>query len=443
MTEEWGHEFWKFIMQGGQRYEPFAWQRDKIHMRAEGSSRMIGACGRRSGKTTAIIAEVVKELFTETPDISGVRKPPLVYVIAPNYELAMKIWEPIWELFVSERGGLEYLKSNHDKQRKLIDLKNGARVQAKTADDPKSLQGDRVTAAFVDEAHDISEEAWANFMPALTDSKGVLRAIGIPRGKGRFRSYFHRGEEVDNDRFYSFSVPSWENPAIDPAEIEAMRDELTENEYRQHYLAEWAEDDGQVFKSYEDLFVSETPSFPEGRYLMGLDIGKLHDYTVAYVVDINTGAFVDMDRFSGVDYTTLGPRIAGLYHDYHCQTIHMDASGVGEPVMDMLRQENCSVTPFKFTNQSKSKIIAGMASEIEHKRVQFLKNDTQLYKELGLYEGKVISGGAIQYSAPAGYFDDCVIAAALAIDKLKKRRNTSRGAMQSDYLSFAGSRKRW
>ena len=84
-----------------------------------------------------------------------------------------------------------------------------------------------------------------------------------------------------------------------------------------------------------------------------------------------------------------------------------------------------------------------MASEIEHKRVQFLKNDTQLYKELGLYEDKVISGGAIKYSAPAGYFDDCVIAAALAIDKLKKRRNTSRGAMQSDYVSFAGSRKKW
>ena len=230
---------------------------------------------------------------------------------------------------------------------------------------------------------------------------------------------------------------------IDINEIEAMREELTENEYRQHYLAEWAEDDGQVFRSYQDLFTTETPLIPDGRYIMGLDIGKLHDYTVAYVVDINTGEFVDMDRFSGVDYTTLGPRIAGLYHDYGCQTIHMDASGVGEPVMDMLRQENCSVSPFKFTNESKSRIIAGMAAEIEHKRVHFLKEDTQLFKELGLYEGKVVSGGAIRYSAPSGYFDDCVIAAALAIDKLKRRRNTSRNAMRGDYLSFGASRSIW
>ena len=83
------------------------------------------------------------------------------------------------------------------------------------------------------------------------------------------------------------------------------------------------------------------------------------------------------------------------------------------------------------------------AAEIEHKRVHFLKEDTQLYKELGLYEGKVISGGAIRYSAPSGYFDDCVIAAALAIDKLKRRRNTSRSAMRGDYLSFGASRSTW
>ena len=153
MTEAWEHPAWKLMMPGKQEYKPFEWQREKIHKHSTKSRsvpRLIGACGRRSGKTTAIIAEVVKELFRERPDISGIRKPPLVYVIAPNYELAMKIWEPIWELFVSENGGLNNLKVSHDKMRKLIDLKNGARVQAKTADDPKSLQGDRVTAAFVD-----------------------------------------------------------------------------------------------------------------------------------------------------------------------------------------------------------------------------------------------------------------------------------------------------
>lgn len=444
--DEWYHPLWEQMMPGKVAYEPFPWQEDMIHVPASDplvNTRMIGACGRRSGKTTAIVAEVVREAFTERRDASGIYRPAMVYVIAPNYELAMKIWEPIWELFVPDHGPLNMLKKSHDKNRKLVDLAHGGRIQAKTADDPKSLQGDRVTAAFVDEAHDINEEAWANFMPALTDSKGVLRAIGIAKGKSRFRSYFQRGLDDNEDRFNAFSVPSTSNPYIDAKELDLMREDLTENEFKQQYLAEWAEDDGQVFKSADDLFDVNDWQVFNGPFLMGLDIGKLNDYTVAYVIDIPTMSIVAMDRFSGLDYTVLVPRVKNLFHSFNCQTIHMDASGVGEPVVDMLRREDCSVSPFKFTNQSKAKIISGLAAEIEHKRVHFLESDEQLRKELNLYEGKIMAGGQIRYSAPVGYHDDCVIAAALAVEKAKKRRNTSRSANAGTYLTFASSESGW
>ena len=444
--DEWYHPLWEQMMPGKVAYEPFPWQEDMIHVPASDplvNTRMIGACGRRSGKTTAIVAEVVREAFTERRDASGIYRPAMVYVIAPNYELAMKIWEPIWELFVPDHGPLNMLKKSHDKNRKLVDLAHGGRIQAKTADDPKSLQGDRVTAAFVDEAHDINEEAWANFMPALTDSKGVLRAIGIAKGKSRFRSSFQRGLDDNEDRFNAFSVPSTSNPYIDAKELDLMREDLTENEFKQQYLAEWAEDDGQVFKSADDLFDVNDWQVFNGPFLMGLDIGKLNDYTVAYVIDIPTMSIVAMDRFSGLDYTVLVPRVKNLFHSFNCQTIHMDASGVGEPVVDMLRREDCSVSPFKFTNQSKAKIISGLAAEIEHKRVHFLESDEQLRKELNLYEGKIMAGGQIRYSAPVGYHDDCVIAAALAVEKAKKRRNTSRSANAGSYLTFASSESGW
>ena len=444
--DEWYHTLWEQRMPGKVAYEPFPWQEDMIHVPASDplvNTRMIGACGRRSGKTTAIVAEVVREAFTERRDASGIYRPAMVYVIAPNYELAMKIWEPIWELFVPDHGPLNMLNKSHDKNRKLVDLAHGGRIQAKAADEPKSLQGDRVTAAFVDEAHDINEEAWANFMPALTDSKGVLRAIGIAKGKSRFRSYFQRGLDDNEDRFNAFSVPSTSNPYIDAKELDLMREDLTENEFKQQYLAEWAEDDGQVFKSADDLFDVNDWQVFNGPFLMGLDIGKLNDYTVAYVIDIPTMSIVAMDRFSGLDYTVLVPRVKNLFHSFNCQTIHMDASGVGEPVVDMLRREDCSVSPFKFTNQSKAKIISGLAAEIEHKRVHFLESDEQLRKELNLYEGKIMAGGQIRYSAPVGYHDDCVIAAALAVEKAKKRRNTSRSANAGSYLTFASSESGW
>tara|TARA_R100000808_G_scaffold644_1_gene3278 strand:- start:153 stop:1199 length:1047 start_codon:yes stop_codon:yes gene_type:complete len=347
----------------------------------------------------------------------------------------MKVWEPVWNLFVGPGAPLRDYYAGHDKTRKLVELQNGARIQAKSADDPTSLQGDRVTAAFVDEAHDLNPEAWANFMPALADSDGRLVAIGIARGKGNFRTYWQVGQEQD-PRYYSASVTSLEHPNIDEEALEEFKRDLTDAQYRQQYLAEWVEDDGTVFKNFDECFDSEWEEPQESHYLMGLDLGKIEDYTVAYVVDIGRMQFVATDRFNGLDYTLLGPRIANLYKRYRCQTVHLDGSGIGEPVADMLRNEGCAVSSFKFTNDSKARLVSTLAAEVEHGRVHFGKNDEVLKKEMELFEGSVLPGGGVKYSHPPGYHDDAVMAAGLAVMKAKKRQGTASGVMRRDYVTF-------
>ena len=418
----------------GQAYDPWPWQDLHVHSRSD-SKRLILACGRRAGKTTAIKAEIVREALKPLEEHFGMVHAPYIYVIAPNYELTMKVWEPVWNLFVGRGAPLRHLYKSHDKTRKLIELVTGARLQAKSADDPTGLQGDRVTAAFVDEAQDINPDAWASFMPALADTDGRLVAIGIAKGKGNFRTYFQIGQE-DNPRYYSASVTSLAHPNIDEDDLEEFRRDLTEAQFRQQYLAEWVEDDGQVFRNIDACFDGDWAEPKGSQYLMGLDIGKIEDYTVAYVIDIKTLSIVARDRFNGLDYTLLGPRIAGLYKKYKCQTIHLDGTGVGEPVADILRGEGCSITSFKFSNQSKAILVSTLAAEIEHGRVHFPKDDEILKKELELFEGTVLAGGAVRYGHPVGYHDDSVMAAALAVMKAKKRKNTTSMARRSDYLTF-------
>ena len=424
---------WEFI-NDGDPYDPWDWQAEHIHTQAH-KKRLILACGRRAGKTTAIKAEIVREALQPRKEQIGVYHAPYIYVIAPNYELTMKVWEPVWNLFVGPGAPLKDYYAGHDKTRKLVELQNGARIQAKSADDPTSLQGDRVTAAFVDEAHDLNPEAWANFMPALADSDGRLVAIGIARGKGNFRTYWQVGQEQD-PRYYSASVTSLEHPNIDEEALEEFKRDLTDAQYRQQYLAEWVEDDGTVFKNFDDCFDSEWEEPQESQYLMGLDLGKIEDYTVAYVVDIGRMQFVATDRFNGLDYTLLGPRIANLYKRYRCQTVHLDGSGIGEPVADMLRNEGCAVSSFKFTNDSKARLVSTLAAEVEHGRVHFGKNDEVLKKEMELFEGSVLPGGGVKYSHPPGYHDDAVMAAGLAVMKAKKRQGTASGVMRRDYVTF-------
>ncbi|MAT09016.1 MAG: hypothetical protein CL707_07945 [Chloroflexi bacterium] len=424
---------WQFINEGDP-YDAWDWQREHIHEQSD-KKRLILACGRRAGKTTAIKAEIVREALKPRDVQFGVAHAPYIYVIAPNYELTMKVWEPVWNLFVGDHAPLHDYYANHDKTRKLIELANGARIQAKSADDPTALQGDRVTAAFVDEAHDLNPEAWANFMPALADSDGRLVAIGIARGKGNFRTYWNVGQE-DDPRYYSASVTSLAHPNIDEEALDEFKRDLTESQYRQQYLAEWVEDDGQVFRNLDDCFDGDWEEPTESQYLMGLDLGKIEDFTVAYVIDIKTMSIVARDRFNGLDYTLLGPRIAYLYKKYNCQTIHLDGTGIGEPVADILRNEGCAVTSFKFTNQSKATLVSTLAAEIEHKRVHFPKDDEILKKELELFEGVVLAGGAVKYGHPVGYHDDSVMAAGLAVMKAKKRNRAASQLRQRDYVTF-------
>lgn len=449
---------WDVLERGGKPYIPLAWQAKYIH--APRQARIIAACGRRSGKSSAMKAVIADEEIRPPEEVLGVEHSALTYVIGPTAETAMKVWQPVWDLFVPPDSGtyvppLGFLHQSHDKNRGFIQLINGAEIYRKTADDPRSLQGDRVTLAIVDEAHEIEDTAWENLMPSLADSGGRLFAIGIPKGKKRFRSYWELGQGKDPE-FFSFSVPTYANPLFgmqarkagftDPLGGEhdviawlrqQFAADLTDDEFKRQYLAEWIEQDGQVFRNLDNVFTSRGGIPRPGMNLvMGLDVGKLHDFTVAYIGDTLTGRFIAGDRFNGLDYTLAVPRIAKMYRAFHCGYIHMDANGVGEPVADMLKREGCAIIPFEpWTNEHKNELIGTMVREVERGNVEFLAADTVLRREMELFEATV-SGTTVKYSAPRGYYDDCVIAAALLVEKMSKRHRYALAGNRKSYVDF-------
>ena len=460
------HPMWE-VLNEGDPYQPFPWQAEHIHSAPDTRFIIVG-CGRRAGKTTSMTAETVREAFRPSTQAFGKTHYPLIYVVGPTAELSMKVWQPIWDLFVPDDKSdqvppLGNFYKNHDKTRRIIWLNNGAVIQGKSADDPKSLQGDRVTCAIVDEAHDMPDEAWQYLLPALLDSGGRLRAIGVTKGKNRFRSMWERGQAGEKG-YYSFSVPSTAHPLIFETEAEAEEarlrggdwvnavsletDEtylsLTDIEQKQMFWAEWVEQDGQVFSDLDRCFTGDWVEVEnaKGVNIMGLDIAKLHDYTVAYVGDIREQRLIARDRFNGLDYTVAVPRIASMYREYKCRYIHMDVSGVGEPVADMLRAEGCSIIPFKFTNDSKAGLINTLAREVERGNIILPRHDAELKREMELYEATIRPSGVIGYSAPPGYYDDCVIAAALANAKMVRGKRMAKSPNGKPYASWSSESTR-
>lgn len=431
------------VLNRGKPYEPLSWQAQHLHSQVDkGLKTIVLACGRRSGKSTAVVAEVAREVVKDPVTVMGVEHSPIVYIIGPTAETSMRVFQPVWNAFVPSDDGsyippLGFLYRNHDKNRGLIELTNGAQIFRKTADDPRSLQGERVTLAIPDEAHEIQEEAWENLLPALADSDGRLIPIGVCKGRGRFRSMYFAGQGMD-PAIYSASVSTLANPifserakALDEDPVEYLRrqpyaSQLTDEEFERQYLAKWTDEEGQVFTNFEHLFTANGIPRLDAKHVMSLDLGKMHDFTVAYVGDVVNSEFVSRLRFNKIDYVDQVPRIADLYHTYDCRFIHMDTNGPGEAPAELLRQQGCNIVPFKWSNESKQALVSVMVREVQKGEVRFLKDDEPLKKEMGMFEGSISPGGLLKYEAPKGFYDDCVISAALLIQQMARMRQRAR-----------------
>lgn len=102
------------------------------------------------------------------------------------------------------------------------------------------------------------------------------------------------------------------------------------------------------------------------------------------------------------------------------QTV-VDATGVGDPIYERLRNAGLHVVPVKFSNAVKNRLIEDMAMMLEKREVVF-PAIPELLHELTVFGIDTTKGGTIRYSAPGGYHDDIVISMALAMSKLKESR---------------------
>lgn len=413
------HPLWDFI-EDGRPYEPFPWQVEHIHSREE--QFLLIAAGRRAGKSTAMKAEIVQDAIRKPDVVMGLEHAPIVYVVGPTAELANRVFEPIWSMFVPDERGfyqppLGEFYHTHDKNRGLIVLRNGARIYKKTGDDPRSLQGERVTLAIVDEAHEMNEEAWKALVPSLIDSNGRLLCIGIPWGRGRFMTMHTLGLHHEPG-YYAASVPTTANPHITDEMLRQLTAALTEAEIESYIYAKPTSNYGEVFREPERIFKARPPQEYRGPFLMGLDVAKMVDFTVAYVIDIPTMHVVARDRFNKLDYVSASSRVAGLYREWHCQGIHTDTTGVGETMADLLINEHLAVLPFKFNISSKQALVSTLIRAVEQEMVWAMPDDHALLAEMKVFEGKLVqsaSGQRVEYEAAPGAHDDCVMALALAV----------------------------
>ena len=139
----------------------------------------------------------------------------------------------------------------------------------------------------------------------------------------------------------------------------------------------------------------------------GWDLARTEDYTWGIAVDSQNRVCRDI-RFQKTWNETINT-IVSLVGETECL---VDATGVGDAVVEELQRKLTRVEGFKFTAQSKQNLMETLAISIANRDVEF--PDGMLVSELESFEYEYTRTG-VRYSAPAGLHDDGVMALALAV----------------------------
>jgi phage terminase large subunit-like protein len=294
-----------------------------------------------------------------------------------------------------------------------IEMINGAAIMFKSADNPDNLRGEGLCRVVVDEAARVKREVWeAVLRPAVSDTQGRVLFISTPKGKNWFYELWTRGQDKLQPEFKSWKFPTADNPKISESDILQARQSLPVDVFNQEYLAEFLENSAGVFRNIQACIGSrrEEP-LPGKEYSAGLDLARLTDFTVLTILD-QAGRQVYWDRFNLLDWTVQKERIIPVIRLYKAK-LNVDATGVGDPIYEDLRRADLDVQGYKFTADSKKKLIETLMIGFDQKKVSIFDERVQT-NELEIFEYRIGSSGMVHYSAPEGYHDDAVIALALA-----------------------------
>lgn len=353
-------------------------------------------CGRRFGKSE------LSQILGVSYAVKGLQ----VAYITPTYGLAKVFFGRLTE-------SLPFPKNKSDLK---IDFSNGGQIEFFTGERLDNLRGRKFHLVIIDEASFIPdlENGWNNSIrPTLTDYKGKAVFLSTPKGKNFFYSLFMKAGEND---WASFKFTSYDNPHIDPKEIDDARMQLPEVVFEQEYMANPAENSANPFGS-KFIRACIKPISNQQIVAFGIDLAKSVDHTAIIGLD-NNGNVAYFDRFQ-MDWHNTKENIKRLPRS----PILIDSTGVGDPITEDLKREGIMIEGLKFTSQSKQQLMEGLATAIQQNRIGF--PDGVIVKELEIFE-YIFSSHGVRYSAPSGFHDDCVMALALAWSNFNLRRGSGR-----------------
>ena len=349
----------------------------------------IASCGRRFGKSyLAAWVLIINALKSDSKD---------VFYVAPTFQQAKDI---LWSILKSI--GKDVIKAAHENTATLT-LINDRKIYLKGSDRPDTLRGVGLAYVVMDEYASMKQEVWEMILrPTLADIKGGALFIGTPAGKNHFyQLWLDAQKEEYKKEWEAFQFNSTDNPFLDPLEIEAARNTMSTQAFRQEFEATFETFSGGIFKEewlqyvdddeFDDkkakaqghFVISVDPAgFEKAQKDRGLKSSKL-DETAISVVKIAQDEWLVKDILHGRwGIKETATKILDAAEDVQATTVGIESGALKNAIMpyleDEMRMRGRWINITDVTHGGKRKqdrIVWALQGRMEHGKIKFRKAD--------------------------------------------------------------------
>ena len=392
------------------KFKPRKYQLNILKALDSGTNRAVIVWNRRSGKDKVCFNYMVKRAFSRVGTY---------FYFLPTYKQAKKV---IWDNIDNDGFKMldhipkEVIKSMNATELK-IELVNGSIVQLIAADEFKeSGVGANPVGIVFSEYSITSPEAWKFVSPILAANGGWAIFNFTPRGKNHAWELLQKAKE--NEKWFTEILTVDDTKILTIEALEEEKRNNPESIIQQEYYCSFLEGAGQFFRRVRQNTYDMNSNNPEyGDFQLGVDLAKYQDFTVITPFNLNTFRAYPQDRFNQIDWNLQKARIEASAFRYKNARIKIDATGVGDPIVEDLKSRGLNIgedDAIKFTEASRMNLLNNLAMLLEQDKIE-IPNDEGLLAELESFSYSLSPLGKIRVSAPETMHDDRVISLALAV----------------------------
>jgi predicted phage terminase large subunit-like protein len=313
-----------------------------------------------------------------------------VFYVAPTQGQARDImWSNLIEI------GHPVIKGSHINNLQIT-LINGATISLKGADRPETMRGVSLKFLVMDEYADMKSSVWEQILrPALADQKGTALFIGTPMGRNHFYDLYKYAELKEDNEYECWHFTSYDNPLLDPKEIDAAKKSMSSFAFRQEFMASFEAQGSEIFKEDWVVFDNNEPNV--GDYYVAIDMAGFEqegtrnkksrlDNTAISIVKVNEfGWWVKEIVYGRWTFEETANKIFEVVEEYEPMAVGIEKGiarqAIVSPLTDLMKRYNRYFRIEELTHGNKKKtdrIVAALQGRFEHGAIKLNTGDWNL-----------------------------------------------------------------